>query len=250
MCELFGGSASKARRYTPWLTSFQARGGGIADNPDGWGLARWRNGRATIEKSPEPGHRSARFSSLAENVSSNLVLAHVRKASFPPVPGRLNTHPFAHDCCGREWVFAHNGMVPDIVSQPCPFNTCHPDGETDSEFAFCHLLAGIVDAYDHADIGHWLSQLASRATAIAALGKFNFLLSDGSVLIAHGHDRLHHAEHPDGLALVATEPLDDGDWRAFAPGELRVYRDGALLAQYAPAVPPAPTFSSPEPADP
>lgn len=79
-------------------------------------------------------------------------------------------------------------------------------------------------------IEHWLEQLATRATAIAALGKFNFLLSDGSVPIAHGHDRLHHAERSDGLAPVATEPLDAGDWQAFTPGELRVHRDGALLA--------------------
>lgn len=211
---------------------FRARGGAAADNPDGWGIASWTNDQAKIEKSPEPGWRSEHFRELAESIASRLLLAHVRKARHPPVPGLLNTHPFAHACCGREWVFAHNGMVPDVIEQSCTGTVCHPVGETDSEFAFCHLLAGIVDTYDAADIGHWLEQLATRATAIAILGKFNFLLSDGSVLIAHGHDRLHYIEHPDGLALVATEPLDDGDWQAFAPGELRVYRDGALLASH------------------
>lgn len=211
---------------------FRARGGAAADNPDGWGIASWANDQASIEKSPEPGWRSAHFLNLSESIASRLLLAHVRKARHPPVPGLLNTHPFVHACCGREWVFAHNGMVPDIIDRPCAYDACRPEGDTDSEFAFCHLLAGIVDAYDAANIGHWLGQLATRATAIAILGKFNFLLSDGSVLIAHGHDRLHYTERPDGLALVATEPLDAGDWQAFAPGELRVYRDGALLASH------------------
>lgn len=214
---------------------FRARGGASADNPDGWGIAHWTGERASIEKSPEPGWRSARFGQLADGLVSQLVLAHVRKARHPPLPGMLNTHPFAHDCCGREWVFAHNGMVPELLDRPGTGMVCRPEGETDSEFAFCHLLAGIVDAYDQEGVGPWLAQLAARATAIAALGKFNFLLSDGCVLIAYGHDRLHHSERPGALVLVATEALDGGDWRAFAPGELRVYGDGVLLASHAAA---------------
>jgi predicted glutamine amidotransferase len=230
MCELFGASAKAARRFSPWLRAFRQRGGGSADNPDGWGIAWWHDGMEDIEKSPGPGHLSSRFAELADSVDSRLVLAHVRKASWPPSPAALNTHPFVHECCGRRWVFAHNGMVPEIVKQPCSLASCHPDGETDSEFAFCHLLAGIIDAYDPTDIRHWLDRLADRADAISTLGKFNFLLSDGDTLIAHGHDRLHHAERSGKLALVATEPLDDGHWQPFAPGELRVYRHGQVLA--------------------
>lgn len=236
MCELFGASASLSRDYARWLTTFRARGGATADNPDGWGLAWWRGGRARIEKAPEPGHRSERLQRLAEEVVGDLVLAHVRKATHPAVPGAHNTHPFAHDCCGREWIFAHNGMVPDIVGRPCPLDSCRPDGQTDSEFAFCQLLAGIVDSYDPADLDRWLDRLEERTNEIAVLGKFNFLLSDGSVLIAHGHDRLHHAQRSDSIALVSTEPLDDGEWRAFAPGELRVYRGGSLLAAHRVAI--------------
>lgn len=230
MCELFGVSARREMSFTDWLIPFRSRGGGSADNPDGWGIASWVNNQASIEKYPEPGWRSERFQELAKSVTGQLLMAHVRKARNPPTPGLLNTHPFAHSCCGREWVFAHNGMVPDVIEQSCPGVVCHPEGNTDSEFAFCHLLAGIVDAYDDADISHWLGQLANCTTAIAILGQFNFLLSDGCVLIAHGHDRLHYSERPNGLALLATDPMDAGDWQAFKPGELRVYRDGALLA--------------------
>lgn len=230
MCELFGASAESSRRFDGWLRPFRGRGGETADNPDGWGIAWWHEGEERIEKSPEPGHGSERFAALAEAVDSQLVLAHVRKASYPPSPAVLNTHPFVHECCGRRWVFAHNGMVPDIVGRPCALASCRPDGDTDSEFAFCHLLAGIVDAYDPADVGHWLNQLVGRADEIARLGEFNFLLSDGNTLIAHGHDHLHHAEPETGVVIIATAPLDEGDWQPFAPGELRVYRQGQLLA--------------------
>lgn len=232
MCELFGASAKQPGNYARWLSAFRARGGETADNPDGWGLAWWRDGCVALEKAPEPGYRSERLGQLAEEVVGDLVLAHVRKATHPAVPGPDNTHPFAHECCGREWLFAHNGMVPDIVGRPCPFSTCRPDGQTDSEFAFCQLLAGIVDSYDPTDLDRWLDRLEERTKEIAVLGKFNFLLSDGSVLIAHGHDRLHHAGRPGGIALVATEPLDDGDWQSFASGELRVYHDGTLMASH------------------
>lgn len=233
MCELLGISADKPKVMSKWLGAFRKRGGDIADNPDGWGVARWQGERVVIEKSPEPGCRSLHLGELAESLTSDLLIAHVRKATHPAAPGYLNTHPFALDCCGREWVFAHNGMVPDVIARPCPLGGCHPDGQTDSEFAFCHLLAGIVDSYGRENLDHWLIRLAESADTIASFGKFNFLLSDGEMLIAHGHDRLHHVEGSEGCAVIATEPLGDGDWQEFAPSELRVYRRGQLLAKHA-----------------
>jgi glutamine amidotransferase len=71
-------------------------------------------------------------------------------------------------------------------------------------------------------------RLGQQAGSIAALGKFSFLLSDGDVLVAYGHDRLHHCEC-DRLALVATEPLTQEAWAPFARGELRVYKTGKFL---------------------
>jgi glutamine amidotransferase len=189
-------------------------------------------GTLRSKKSPEPGWASERFRALVRRAHSPLVIAHVRKARHPPVPGLLNTHPFSHPCCGREWVFAHNGLVPVIAG--CE-TACRPNGETDSETAFCRLLAGIVADYDAIDPVRWIERLAHAAAEIAASGKFNFLLSDGRVLIAYGHDRLHYLEEPSGngpLALVSTEPITEDDWREFAPREMRVYRDGTLLARH------------------
>jgi glutamine amidotransferase len=228
MCELFGASAMRTRRLTRWLEPFRARGGLAADNPDGWGIATWEAGGACIEKAPEPGAASARLAELAAGLAANLVVAHVRKARHPPVPGLRNTHPFAHACCGRDWVFAHNGLVPELVEAHPGNGFCRPQGETDSEHAFCHLLGEIAGCYRHAAHDDWVTHLARIAGTIAARGKFNFLLSDGDFLVAYGHDRLHRLERP-GLALIVTEPLTSEPWLRFAPRELRVYRDGALV---------------------
>jgi predicted glutamine amidotransferase len=236
MCELFGASSSTPRTLSRWLRPFRLRGGESADNPDGWGVAFWSGAYPNIEKSPEPGCSSTHFLQLSESLASDLVIAHVRKARHPPVPSMENTHPFVHACCGREWVFAHNGLVSDVVlSAPNP--SYHPLGETDSEHAFCQILAGIAGTYAADDHQPWLDALNHLAGAIAARGKFNFLLSDGRILMAYGHDRLHYLESSDGrgrLALVATEQLADGPWQLFADQELRVYKDGVLLVRHSP----------------
>jgi len=238
MCELFGASAARPLSLRRWLEPFRARGGATADNPDGWGLASWTAGTLQLEKAPEPGARSARLARLANEVRAEIVIGHVRKARLPPVAGLLNTHPFAHDCCGRQWVFAHNGLVPDIIGTASSGAVRRPRGQTDSEHAFCRLLAEIAGCYEKPAEGNWMKHLAHLAGSIAALGKFNFLLSDGRYLLAYGHDRLHYLERTGSgtdLGLIATEPLDGEGWRPFEPGELRAYGRGALLLRLIPA---------------
>jgi glutamine amidotransferase len=263
MCELFGLSA--ARPLAGWelpLAAFRGRGGETADNPDGWGIA-WRDGAGfRLEKAPEAACRSALFDATFQTWRGDLAIAHVRKAKYPPVNTLVNTHPFLHDCCGRRWAFAHNGLVPGIVALEGSRTSdrlrlegsrtsdrlrlegsrtsdrlrleaeggervCRPEGETDSEFAFCHLLGRVVRGFHAPD---WLATLAEASAEIARFGQFNFLLSEGEHLIAHGHDRLHRLEATDGVALIATEPLSDHpNWTPFAPGELRIYRDGRRI---------------------
>ena len=198
----------------------------------------WREaGGFQLRKAPEAGARSDEFAELIGAVHTNLLLAHVRKANFPPINSLNNTHPFVHRCSHRQWAFAHNGMVPDIVGleQANGERVCLPAGETDSEFAFCHLLSQVSRRDREANCAtDWLAMLGDISASIARHGKFNFLLSDGEYLIAYGHDRLHYLEAADpALASVwiATEPLgDDAGWTPFAPGELRIYRAGVQVA--------------------
>lgn len=236
MCELFGLSASARAAPRELLHEFRRRGGLTADNPDGWGMAWRENGAFSLVKEPLPAHLSREFGRLIETLHSSLIIAHVRKAKFPPVNTLNNTHPFQRVCCGRVWVFAHNGLVPDVVEmeQTNLSQVCHPSGETDSEYAFCHLLSHITQHLQGSagdDRESWLSTLAKVSQLIATHGKFNFLMSDGEHLIAYGHDRLHHLED-EHCALVATEPLSASDaWIPFEEGELRVYLAGCLVGR-------------------
>jgi len=242
MCELFGLSSTHALAASNLpLAEFRLRGGASANNPDGWGMA-WRQGsELQLSKEPLPGHSSARFAELIHTLQSGLILAHIRRATSPPVNTPGNTHPFIHACCDRPWVFAHNGNVPEVMAaEAAECNAiCRPDGQTDSEFAFCHLLRHLTGHYHTPSTDDdWLSILVAVSGQIATHGKFNFLLSDGKLLIAYGHDRLHYlhqivtTDEANSIVMVATEPLGEPSrWTAFAPGELRIYQDGMLLKQ-------------------
>lgn len=233
-------SASRPVTARGALGEFRLRGGLAADNPDGWGLAWWENGAFGLAKEPLPAHRSTQFASLCETTCSNLIIAHVRKAKFPPVNTLSNTHPFQRVCCGKGWVFAHNGLVPDIVEMERANDNpiCLPAGETDSEYAFCHLLSHIAQNLHGSPVADTAASFATVAMIselIASHGKFNFLMSDGEHLIAYGHDRLHYLEQSGASAdsaMIATEPLPgNGSWTVFEPGELRIYRLGKLAGR-------------------
>jgi predicted glutamine amidotransferase len=243
MCELFGVSSGHPVDASRELCEFRLRGGQTADNPDGWGLAWWENGTLHLAKEPIPAHQSVLFAQLCEATRSDLIIAHIRKATFPPVRKMGNTHPFRQMCCGKEWVFAHNGMVPDIVDIELSSNNpvCRPMGETDSEHAFCHLLGRIARHFHGVPSAHptaWFENLATVSGLVALLGKFNFLMSDGEHLIAYGHDRLHYLERrasgrtDANSVLIATEPLDGPEeWISFQPGEIRLYRSGRMIGR-------------------
>lgn len=241
MCELFGMSSDRPiSAHTP-LSLFGMRGGESADNPDGWGLAYLEGDAFALHKAPEPAARSALFAKLSAQIHSQLIIAHVRKANPPTAHTLENTHPFMHTCCGRHWVFAHNGQVPEVVAPQgcCHPRHSHPGGETDSEHAFFYLLEEIAGTFSSASLetmDTWFKTLAMRSAAIAEYGQFNFLMSDGEHLIAYGHDRLHSQQRiEDGVqsVLIASVPLTgDESWEAFAPDELRVYRGGQLLGRW------------------
>ncbi|MEK6664069.1 MAG: class II glutamine amidotransferase [Pseudomonadota bacterium] len=243
MCELFGMSSDRPISARSPLSLFQMRGGETADNPDGWGVAYLEGDAFTIHKAPEAAARSALFAKLAHQIHSRLIIAHVRKANPPTALTLENTHPFMRTCCGRSWVFAHNGQVPELIAPQgcCHPRLSHPEGDTDSEHAFIYLLEEIAGTFPVETTSPemteaWLETLTLRSSAIAEYGQFNFLLSDSEHLIAYGHDRLYSQQQMEGgvqSVVIASMPLSgDESWEAFAPDELRVYRGSQLLGRW------------------
>src|SRR5207247_5843991 len=134
------------------FTALSMRGGRTAEHSDGWGLALYddRFARLWLEPAPAWDSRLARF--VRENpIPTLLAVAHVRKRTVGPA-GLANTHPFKRVMWGRDWVFAHNGTLPDVRARPLDGMT--PIGDTDSEHAFCWMLNELTAAFPGGYPGH------------------------------------------------------------------------------------------------
>ena len=250
MCQLLGMNANTP---TDVMFSFSGFAQRAQEHKDGFGIAFFEGPGVRLMVDAQ----SARTSPIAEMVRrfpirSCHIVAHIRKAT-QGVVALQNTHPFVREVWGRYWVFAHNGDLRGF--NPRLHGAFRPVGETDSERAFCWLMQELAKA--HASVPttpELTATLRELAPIPAAHGSFNFMLSNGQALWAHCSTRLHHLvrQHPftraslqdddvtvdfaqhtsvrDRVAVIVTEPLTTNEtWRAFAPGELRVFVDGAPL---------------------
>jgi len=255
MCQLLGMNCNVPTDIVFSFTGFATRGGGTGDHIDGWGIAFFEG--AGVRHFVD--HEAAVVSPVARliksmPIKSKNVIAHIRKATQGHV-ALENCHPFVRECWGRYWVFAHNGDLPGFA--PVLDGPFRPVGTTDSEYAFCYVLQQLQRQFGHAMPKPLELRAALRLVVaeIATYGVFNLLLSDGSALYAHCSTSLHYVvrQHPftharladdelsvdfsavttpsDRVAVIVTEPLTSNEtWQAFAPGELKVFVDGAVVA--------------------
>ena len=140
-----------------------------------------------------------------------------------------------------------------------------PIGETDSEVAFCGLLAELEDLWlrSEASLDLRFAVVDAFARRLRELGPANFLYADGEVLFVHSDRRryapgqpprppgLHILErhcaseagtwegagvavapHPDeqSVVLVASVPLTDEPWRPLQQGTLVAISKGRILS--------------------
>ena len=254
MCQLLGMNCNVPTDVMFSFAGFAERGGRTDHHGDGWGIAFFEDKglRHFVD------HQSAAESPVAElirhyPIKSRNVISHIRKATQGEVTLE-NCHPFVRELWGRYWVFAHNGDLKDYA--PRLHGSFRPVGHTDSERAFCWLLQELAKSHASVPgIAELTLTLRELVPQISKHGTFNFLLSNGEALWAHASTNLYHVvrQHPfgsatlrdedlsvnfaehaapgDRVAVVVTAPLTtDEQWTAFAPGELRVFVDGAPVA--------------------
>ena len=251
MCQLLGMNANTP---TDVMFSFTGLATRADEHKDGFGIAFFEDKGLRLFIDPA----SARDSPVAEMVRrypirSKNVIAHIRKATQGHV-ALENCHPFVRELWGRYWVFAHNGDLKNF--SPRLHGAFRPVGSTDSERALCWLMQELAKSHASVppvdELTRTLRELLPR---VACHGSFNMLLSNGEALWAHASTKLcyvvrqhpfasarlhdedlsvNFAEHTtpeDRVAVVATTPLTcDETWTPFAPGELKVFVDGAPLA--------------------
>jgi predicted glutamine amidotransferase len=269
MCELFSMSSNVPENVTFSLEEFSRHGGLTGPHKDGWGIAYYAQGDVRLLKEPLPAHDSACLRFIQDHpFTSALVMSHIRKAT-QGAHTFVNCQPYMRELGGAMHVFAHNGHLdPARLRARLPLGFHRPIGDTDSEYAFCALLARLQDLWLDANGVPPLAARRNIVTAFAAelraLGLANFLYADGDALFAHGHKRPQEDEgiRPPGLhvlcrrcahdasaatlnmegleiqprtggeqevVLVASVPLtEESDWRALAEGEVIAVREGAI----------------------
>lgn len=254
MCQLLGMNSLKPANLGFSLEGFLRRGGETDEHADGWGMAYYADRRCLllIDEAAAARSQMARWVQQQHPERSRNVIAHIRKATRGTVTAR-NCHPFVRQFQGREWAFAHNGTL-DMARLPVPQHF-EAVGDTDSERAFCLLLDALLDCFGETSPGleAMLACLGRVSGEIAALGTFNYVLSDGESLLAHRTTELHYVERAypfgeahlldcsvgidfaqhnnldDRMVIVATRPLTDEDWRPLPVGEVVAFAAGHRL---------------------
>jgi predicted glutamine amidotransferase len=266
MCELLAMSSAQPARLTFSLHTLAARGSLTNSTHDGWGVAFYQGDDVALFREPGAADGSALVRHLEHHgPATTLAISHIRHATRGAVQ-LSNTQPFVRELGGRTHVFAHNGDLAGIErSAALTIGVHRPVGQTDSEHAYCALLARLGALWAGAGVPPLEARLAllgAFAAELRALGPANFLYADGDALFAHGHRRVQPGSRriePPGLwalqrhcapaepsaadaggvaiaaggqtvLLLASVPLTDEAWRPLAEGELVAVRAGRIVA--------------------
>src|SRR3970040_1697135 len=264
MCELFAMSARQAADVRFSLEEFSRHGGLAGPHKDGWGIAWYEGADVRLVKEPSAASDSACLGFIQDHpFRSTLVMSHIRKATQGGLT-LANSQPFTRELGGRMHVFAHNGDLDSArLRSTYALGAYRPVGETDSEYAFCALLARLAPLWGALPpLEARLACISEFAAALRALGPGNFLYADGDALFAHGHKRTHaDGIRPPGLhvlcrtcagetgafaaeglqigsaqgtqegARAASVPLPAGEpWRPLGDGEIVVARGGRIVS--------------------
>ncbi|MEM1586395.1 MAG: class II glutamine amidotransferase [Candidatus Bathyarchaeia archaeon] len=166
---------------------------------DGWGIGFYVNSSLKVIRSAEPvyGERE-RFKRLAENIKSNIIVAHIRRASNPRGLPREklisidNSQPFYYG----NYVFAHNGviMIPDEVAGLLGDWRLMIRGLNDSEVYFWYLIKklhegrSVVEALKDFERDLWMVWQGVRERHPDKTRPYmglNMIFSDGEKLYAY-----------------------------------------------------------------
>lgn len=210
MCRLFGfRSVIPSQVHRSLVAADNALGKQSEFHPDGWGVAYYVDGSPHVTRSAAGALDDALFRRVSGIVSSETVLAHVRKATQGNLTV-LNSHPFQY---GR-WVMAHNGDIPrfesvrpDLEAAIAPRLRRFILGDTDSERIFFLFLTELsrygplagrlgIDEVVQAlyDTVRTVRDIADPAPESDQRSLLTLLVTNGQVMAAHqGGKELHYS---------------------------------------------------------
>ena len=203
MCRLFGfRSVIPSQVHSSLVSAENALVVQSSDHPDGWGVAYYVAQAPHVIKSARDAVEDGLFKRVSGIVSSETVVAHVRKATQGNL-SLINSHPFQYG----SWVFAHNGNIPGFTDDRERYLRLVPPalkrfilGDTDSEVVFYLLLGHLARRYDLHRRGYPVQELfdAIRDTvdelaAVAQMDPYDpeshfyltMLVTNGNVMAGH-----------------------------------------------------------------
>jgi transglutaminase-like putative cysteine protease/predicted glutamine amidotransferase len=172
------------------------------------------------------------------------------------------TQPFSRSFAGRDWLFLHNGDLNKAELENLhgrQTRLLEPLGNTDSELAFCNLLAQLQlgDARRIADV--IAENLHDWFKRFDNLGSSDMFLSDGeSIVCFHGthspkqmyYKRVQPPENQNLFVseaaeislndprdtyrtalIISSSPFSQGEWSQMQPGQMLIIRRGAIIWQ-------------------
>lgn len=186
--------------------------GGRGTHGDGWGIAYKKEKEMKIKKSGNPMYDDDRFQDLSSQINTDLLLGSARLAA-PGVPvSKENAHPFQKD----ELIFTQNGSVKEGLERE------NQSGTLD----YLRWLSGNWNR----EVEH-LKTLLEKAASSWSYTSISFLMTNGKKLYIFRQT----PEEPERLDyytlytlsseekfIVASEPLDDRDWKLIENGTLIV----------------------------
>lgn len=259
MCRLFGfRSVIPSQVHRSLVAADNALGKQSERHPDGWGVAYYVDGAPHVTRSAAGALDDALFRRVSGIVSSETVVAHVRKATQGSLTV-LNSHPFQY---GR-WVMAHNGDIPrfpdvkhTLEAAIAPRLKRFILGDTDSERVFFLFLTELskygelggrmgIDEVTRA-LRETVAQVRALADGEGARSLLTLLVTNGQVMAAHqGGKELYFSTWKRRCAdrdvcpslsavceapsvsgsvnhmLIASEPLQgENVWEPLAEGEI------------------------------
>lgn len=247
MCRLFLQHSSSPLSAEGWLVGYHnslflqsLHDSTGRPNADGWGIAyldqdnRWHVRKSDIPASHDPYYKLA-----AQEVVSTCILGHIRRGSVGHV-SISNSHPFHFG----DWVFAHNGNIPDFtrlrevfLRQIDPDLQPYIQGETDSEHLFYLFLSDIRTYHPVHDRYQILSVLGEVASGILETEDIKdpsylaltFMLSAPGITFGLRFNRSLYYFHDLDKILVASEPIKDYNiWREIPERTLFILYENRL----------------------
>lgn len=212
MCRLFGfRSVIPSQVHSSLVSAENALVVQSEDHPDGWGVAYYVAHAPHVIKSASGAVSDGLFKRVSGIVSSETVVAHVRKATHGTL-SLINSHPFQYGA----WVFAHNGDIPNFADHRHELLQAVPPvlrrfilGDTDSEVIFYLLLGHLARRFDLHRAGYPVQDLfgairdtvdeIARVTELDPYDPSNALYL--TMLITNGHVM---AGHQGGKELLVS----------------------------------------------